>query len=211
MLESLFINSLSAFGDDYKALCQHHYPTIHNRGMSPAHLSAAFQRRLLALVKQECTDVECSMHSYDTNHDLYIYTVVIENKKTWLIYPQFLNAKTEAKDQIFSAIKQLVKESKIKRSDHLAILCDHWYDRTRSSKTLYHWWTGNLPEVGISFNHQGIHNLIPEDNDDLAIIIQKKFQLACINRSIFHPLETTNKHALLKYFLCFALFECSTN
>ena len=108
MLESLFINTLTAFSDDYKALCKSHYPTIHNRGMSPAHLSAAFNRRLISLAKCNGSTI-------------------------------------------------------------------------------------------------GIHNQLSEDN--FAAVLETTHSMACVNRSIYHPLESNQQHALLKYFLCFALFK----
>lgn len=205
MLESLFIHSLDAFSDDYKALCKHHYPTIHNRGMSPEHLSSAFHRRLTALAFKEGKKVSCSLFSHDIDHHLYIYTLDIDSKKVWCIYPLFLNAKTEAKTQILTSIDKLFVTEELKKDDYVAVLCDHWFDRTRSSKTLYHWWNDCLPESNELYLKQGIQNLPSEEH--FSAILEEKFQLACINHSIYHPLESNQQHALLKYSLCFALFQ----
>ena len=205
MLESLFINTLTAFSDDYKALCKSHYPTIHNRGMSPAHLSAAFNRRLISLAKCNGSTISNQLVFHDTIHHIFVYSILIDKQKVWIIYPQFLNAKTEAKSQMLSSIKYTIDNLGFEVTDSLAILCDHWFDRTRSSKALYHWWTGMLPEQNESYLKQGIHNQFSED--DFAAVLETAHSMACVNRSIYHPLESNQQHALLKYFLCFALFQ----
>ena len=207
MLEPVFIQALEAFSEDYKVLCKHHYPAIHNRGMSPAHLSAAFHRRLVSLLTQENKIMDCALFHHDTIHHNWIYSAQIDKQKIWLIYPSFINAKTEAKTQLLLEIKQLKDNHNLQDGDHIAILCDHWFDRTRSSKTLYYWWTGMLPINEERFNQQGIHHLEMNDAPDFSTTVKEAFQLACINRSIYHPLETNNQHALLKYFLCFGLFQ----
>lgn len=209
MLESLFKHSLDAFSDDYKALCKHHYPTIHNRGMSPAHLSSAFHRRLTSLATDKGLPINCSLFLHDVDHHLYIYTLLIDTKKVWCIYPLFLNAKTEAKTQILLSINKLLNDGELHKEDYVAVLCDHWFDRTRSSKALYHWWNGHLPAAFESYAEQGIQHLPSEDN--FAAIVEERFELACLNHSIYHPLESNQQHALLKYFLCFALFQYPKN
>ncbi len=173
--------------------------------MPPAHLSSAFHRRLTSLATKEGKQVNCSLFLHDIDHHLYIYTLLIDTKKVWCVYPLFLNAKTEAKTQILLAINKLLNDSHLKKEDYVAILCDHWFDRTRSSKTLYHWWSGHLPLANEPYAEQGIQNLSSEEN--FANILGEKFKLACLNHSIYHPLESNQQHALLKYFLCFALFQ----
>lgn len=210
LLEPIFIQALDAFSDDYKTLCKHHYPAIHNRGMSPVHLSAAFHRRLGSLIERENKTMDCSLFHHDAIHQNYIYSALIDEQKVWFIYPSFINAKTEAKTQLLLEIKQLKDNHNLQNGDYVAILCDHWFDRTRSSKTLYYWWTGMLPINEKRFNLQGIQNLEMNDAPDFSATIKDEFQLACINRSIYHPLEANKQHALLKYFLCFGLFQYHT-
>ena len=205
MLESLFINTLTAFSDDYKALCKSHYPTIHNRGMSPAHLSAAFNRRLVSLAQSNGSSISNELIFHDTIHHVFIYSILIDKQKVWIIYPQFLNAKTEAKAQMLASIKHTIDNLGFEEADGLAVLCDHWFDRTRSSKALYHWWTGILPEQNESYLKQGIHNQRSEDC--FSAVLETTHSMASVNCSIYHPLESNQQHALLKYFLCFALFK----
>lgn len=204
LLEQIFIQCLNAFSDDYKTICKHHYPTIHNRGMSPSHLSSAFHRRLKAIVQAQGYSCEITLFSHDTEHQLYVFSLIIDDERIWMIYPQFLNAKTEAKTQIYAAIEALKKSDVLLLNDHLIVLCDHWFDRTRSSKELYFWWTGKMPEDNAMYTHQGIHNLISETTLDKQL---NNLSMTCLNRSIYHPLESNQQHVLLKYFLRFSLFR----
>ncbi|CAQ81351.1 hypothetical protein VSAL_II0597 [Aliivibrio salmonicida LFI1238] len=211
LLDQLFTECLESFKYDYKTLCEHHYPTIHNRGMSPVHLSAAFNRRLLSVLKKNENPENSQLHIIQAEAYRYICSLDTnkghsDNKKLWLLYPQFLNAKTEAKSQISASIEFLFESHEIQQLDYICIICDHWFDRTTSSKELYYWWKGLLPKQETDYESQGIHNLISKTT--LNSTLESRFNLSCVSNHIIHPLESNSRQCeLLKYLLCTAVFQ----
>lgn len=205
MLKQLLERTLNAFGEDYKAFSKHHYPTIHNRGLSLEHLSSAFLRRLLSISKEFTQDTTAILFSNDVAHQPSVYLFTFNNEKVWCIFPPFLNAKTEAKSQIYFCIEALIATNQAKPNDHFIILCDHWFDRTKSSKALYYWWTGHQPLLINDYLIQGIHPL--KTPELLSDVLKVQYEMEPITLSITHPIESKQHQSLLKYFLCFALLQ----
>ncbi|STQ76191.1 hypothetical protein [Grimontia hollisae] len=207
MLDELISLSLRDFQSDCVSFCEHHYPTIHNRGMKESHLGRALSRRLI--------------HSY---HNLGIDTEYVQLEESASIKHSAFRIESP-EHQIYLAAHRLISaniacrnalvKDTLRTLDHLdtaspkekrlIIIADHWIDRSNASKSIPSWWLGHQPIHKEEYVAQGIRLVDAEKS--LAADFAQAYQLTGGKHRIFHPLfRQRDGLPLFKYMLLTATY-----
>jgi hypothetical protein len=159
LLLDILIQSVNEFQSDCLKLCEKHYPTIHNRGMSEHHLSKAFSRRLSRTLVEfghpcEYTPLELNVQRELPHH----FRVTSDIGTVWILTHHLVSAGKICRDKLMRDVTIWKEEYgyAIQPSDLLLLLADHWISRDVQSRGLLHWWTGRMPDEIDEYNAQGI-------------------------------------------------------
>ncbi|MDN3685810.1 hypothetical protein [Vibrio sinaloensis] len=211
MLLDVLIQSVNEFQVDCMKLCEKHYPTIHNRGMSEHHLGLAFARRLSRTLNE-------FGHSYDyqaidttsSNDQPYHYRVSSEIGTVWILTSHLVSAGTSCRNKQFKTIAQWQQEYgyAVQPNDLLLLLTDHWITRSKQSRELLHWWTGQLPDEIDEYRTQGIS--LFESESQLSRSLEQHFNLSPYYVKFTHPLKrSTDKQLVRKYIQLYSVVQLS--
>ncbi len=212
MLLDVLIQSVNEFQADCMKLCEKHYPTIHNKGMSEQHLGLAFARRLSRTLHEfghpcEYQFIEALTSTSENPHH---YRVSSDIGTVWILTGHLVNANQTYRKKLLKAVAawQFEYSFAIQPNDLLLLLSDHWISRSKQSRELLHWWTGQLPDEMNEYNAQGIS--LYESDSHLSNTLEAQFGLSPYYVKFTHPLKRSNNQQLVrKYIQLYSVVQLS--
>lgn len=209
MLLDIVIQSVNEFQADCLKICEKHYPTIHNQGMTEHHLGLAFSRRLARTLTEfghscEYVPIELKVHKELPRH----FRVTSDMGTVWILTNHIMSAGPTCRDNIMKNIMFWREEFAyaIQPSDLLLLISDHWISRAAKSRALLHWWMGTLPDELEAYTAQGI--CLYESDSVMSQTLDKYFKTTPCFMKYAHPLiNTVNKHAVKKYMQLYAVLQ----
>lgn len=211
LLLDVLVQSVNEFQADCMALCEKHYPTIHNKGMSEHHLGLAFARRLSRTLNEFGHDYEYKALDSHGGTDLpHHYRISSEIGTVWILTSHLLSAGPSCRKKLFRTIAQWQEEYgfAIQPNDLLLLLSDHWITRNKQSRELLHWWTGQLPDEIDEYRVQGI--TLYESESLLAQSLEQHFNISPYYVKATHPLKrATDQQLVRKYIQLYSVIQLS--
>lgn len=209
MLLDLVTQSVNEFQTDCLRLCEKHYPTIHNRGMSEHHLGLAFARRLSRTLTEyghacDYDAIESTFHGDIPHH----FRVTSEMGTVWILTHHLVSAGKTCRDKLMRDIYQWKQEYAfaIQPNDLLILLTDHWISKSQKSRELLHWWTGQLPDEIDEYSAQGI--TLYESDSLLTQALEACYQISPCYIKFGHPLKhSKNQQLVRKYIQLYAVLQ----
>jgi len=209
LLLDVLIQSVNEFQADCMALCEKHYPTIHNGGMSEHHLGLAFARRLSRTLHEFGHGCEYAPMDIHQNNDLpHHYRVSSDAGTVWVLTSHLVSAGNGCRHKLMKQIGLWQQEYgyAIQPNDLLLLLSDHWISRSKQSRELLHWWTGQLPDELDDYNAQGIS--LYESDSLLSQMLEAQYALSPYYIKFSHPLKRSNNQQLVrKYIQLYAVIQ----
>ncbi len=147
MLLDVLVQSVNEFQSDCMALCEKHYPTIHNQGINGNHLGVAFSRRLSRTLEDFGHEFNYSALESNAAKDPYThFRVSSEVGTVWIITSHMTSAGKVCRSKLLAQVGVWRQEYgyAIQPNDLLLLITDHWISRSKQSRELLHWWTGQL-------------------------------------------------------------------
>lgn len=209
MLLDLVIQSINLFQEDCLKLCEHHYPTVHNQGISEHHIGKAFSRRMQHTLLS--FDHESEIHPLDMlpfNETARHFRVSSEIGTVWVISHHMVSAGRTCRKKLLLDIHHWLGEYgyAIQPNDLLIIVSDHWISRSKHSRELLHWWVGELPDEITEYSQQGI--TLQESDSQFASELSHNFNIAPCFIKFGHPLKRSNNQQLVrKYIQLYAVMQ----
>lgn len=206
MLDELISQSLRDFQSDCLSFCEHHYPTIHNRGMKESHLGKALARRLIHGYNNLNIDARYAQLE-EAALKQPVFVIESPDHQIYLVAHRMISANTAGRkalvNDIHWALAHLDRASN--KEKRLVLIADHWTDRSSASKSLPSWWLGHQPIHIEEFIAQGIKLI--DANHHLASDIADRCQLSGGRLRIYHPLHRQRDGLpLYKYMLLSATY-----
>ncbi|MEF1254338.1 MULTISPECIES: hypothetical protein [unclassified Vibrio] len=211
MLLDVLVQSVNEFQADCMALCEKHYPTIHNKGMNEHHLGLAFARRLSRTLNEFGHDYDYKSLDTVNNSDLpHHYRVSSEIGTVWILTSHLVSAGPSCRKKLFKTIAHWQEEYgyAVQPNDLLLLLTDHWITRSKQSRELLYWWTGQLPDEIDEYRVQGI--TLYESESLLAQSLEQHFSLSPYFVKFTHPLKrAADKQLVRKYIQLYSVIQLS--
>ncbi|MCR9421039.1 hypothetical protein [Vibrio sp. RM-69-4] len=209
MLLDILTQSVNEFQADCLKLCEKHYPTIHNQGMSEHHLGLAFARRLARTLSEFGHPCHYSVIESIPQRDMpHHYRVSSDAGTVWLLTHHMVSAGKTCREKLMQDIAQWKYEYAyaIQPNDLLLLLTDHWISRSQKSRELLHWWTGQLPDEIDQYLAQGI--TLYESDSLLTQSLENRFQISPCYIKFSHPLKRSkNQQLVRKYVQLYAVLQ----
>lgn len=209
MLLDILTQSVNEFQADCLKLCEKHYPTIHNQGMSEHHLGLAFARRLARTLSEFGHPCHYSAIESIPQRDMpHHYRVSSDAGTVWLLTHHMVSAGKTCREKLMQDIAQWKYEYAyaIQPNDLLLLLTDHWISRSQKSRELLHWWTGQLPDEIDQYLAQGI--TLYESDSLLTQSLENRFQISPCYIKFSHPLKRSkNQQLVRKYVQLYAVLQ----
>ncbi len=211
MLLDVLIQSVNEFQADCMTLCEKHYPTIHNKGMSEHHLGLAFSRRLSRTLTEfgHCCDYK-PLDLYVGGENPHHYRITSEIGTVWVLTSHLVSAGSSCRKKLFKTVAQWQEEFgyAVQPNDLILLLTDHWITRSKQSRELLHWWTGQLPDEIDEYRLQGIS--LYESESQLAQSLDNNFGLSPYFVKFTHPLKrSTDQQLVRKYIQLYSVIQLS--
>ncbi|WP_194437671.1 hypothetical protein [Vibrio fluminensis] len=211
MLLDVLIQSVNEFQADCMALCEKHYPTIHNRGMSEHHLALAFSRRLARTLTEFGHDCSYApLETHPSSEQASHFRVSSDVGTVWIVTSHLLSAGSTCRNKLFKTIQnwQAEYDYAIQPNDLLLLLSDHWITRSKQSRELIHWWTGYLPDDVETYRAQGV-SLYTSDSQ-LSLSLEERFAISPYYTKVTHPLKRASDQQLVrKYVQLYSVVQLS--
>ncbi|WGV98199.1 hypothetical protein QF117_04905 [Vibrio sp. YMD68] len=209
MLLDVLIQSVNEFQADCLKLCEKHYPTIHNQGMSQHHLGLAFSRRLARTLNEFGHHCDYgSLESTKSTDAPHHYRVSSDVGTVWILTHHMVSAGKTCRQKLMKDIGEWQQEYgfAIQPNDLLLLLSDHWISRSKQSRELLHWWTGQLPDEIDQYNAQGI--TLYESDSQLTNLLESQYKLSPYYIKFSHPLKhSKNQQMVRKYIQLYAVIQ----
>ncbi|WP_036830452.1 hypothetical protein, partial [Photobacterium sanctipauli] len=175
------------FQADCHQLCEQHYPTVHNRGMRENHLGKALCRRIITTLQQD--NIAAQLQQCQSKDSLAqpIFQIETEQFTVWVIAHRLLSANIARRNSLIAAIEQTKQKLNPNKPQHLVLVADHWFDRSKASKEIPAWWLGELPANALDYQQDGVKLLVP--NSDLPSQLNDAFGFVNGEHQIHHPLK----------------------
>ncbi|MGF1740186.1 hypothetical protein L4C34_03710 [Vibrio profundum] len=211
MLLDVLIQSINDFQADCMALCEKHYPTIHNQGINGNHLGVAFSRRLFQTLevfghRSEFAPLELAL-SKEPPHS---FRVTSEAGNVWIITSHMMSAGKVCREKLLRQVSVWQQEYgfSIQPNDLLLLLTDHWISRSKQSRELLHWWTGQLPEEIDEYSAQGIS--LYKSDSLMSQVLHDHSSLLPYFVKYTHPIKhSKNQQLVRKYIQLYAVVQLS--
>ncbi|GEM76139.1 hypothetical protein [Vibrio sagamiensis] len=202
MLLNLVIKSVNYFQDDCRVLCQKHYPTVHNKGMDEHHLGLAFARRMQHTFSQ--FGHQSSIHPVDisSQQDLpHHYRISSDIGTVWVLSHHMVSAGKVCRENLLASIAKWQCEYvySLQPNDLLFLVTDHWFNRSKTSRELIHWWMGELPKPLKDYVEQGI-NLYAGDST-LINSLEQRFSISPCYLNFAHPLRRNHDQRQVRKYI----------
>ncbi len=209
MQKDIVISAIQDFQKDCLKLCENHYPTVHNRGISEHHLGRAFARRLAGTLNN--FGLPNQFEAIDTTRapeHPHHYRIVSSAGTVWALTHHLTSATQICRERLLADISEWQAEYgfAIQPNDLLVLLCDHWISRSKQSQELLDWWLGELPDNIDEYSEQGI--TLFESHSKLIHELDTRFQIRPCYLRVGHPLvRSADQQLVRKYIQLYAILE----
>lgn len=205
LFSDILSTSIQRFQADCLQLCEQHYPTVHNRGMRENHLGKALCRRIITTL--ENTGIHAHL-TQKQNSELLpqpIFHIQTDTFAVWVIAHRLLSANLACRQNLVNTIIHTQSSMSIDQPQHLVIIADHWFDRSKASKEIPAWWLGALPTNMADYLQDGIRLLTPTTAlaEQLSSLPLTKSQF-----QIHHPLKRENGGKIVYKYLLLTAHCC---
>lgn len=207
MLDELISQSLRDFQSDCVSFCEHHYPTIHNRGMKESHLGKAFARRLIHSYDNLNIDAQYAQLDEAGVLKHPAFRIESPDHQIYIVAHRLISANIACRKGLVKDTQWTLEhlDTACNKEKRLVILADHWVDRSSASKSVPSWWLGHQPIHKEEYVAQGIR-LVDADRS-LSEDIAQECNLSDGRHRIFHPLfRHRDGLPLFKYMLLTAAY-----
>ncbi|ARP40425.1 hypothetical protein [Vibrio syngnathi] len=209
MLLDLVIQSVNQFQDDCLKLCERHYPTVHNQGISEHHIGKAFARRMEhTFVSFNHASNVSPLEMLSSGETPRHFRISSEIGTVWMISHHMVSAGKTCRRKLMLDIHNWQQEYgfAIQPNDLLIIVSDHWISRSKNSGELLHWWMGKLPDQISDYSLQGI--TLRESNTQFADDLNRDFKISPCFIKFAHPLKRSgNQQLVRKYLQLYAVIQ----
>ncbi|MGC9422002.1 MULTISPECIES: hypothetical protein [unclassified Vibrio] len=209
MLLDILTQSVNEFQVDCLKLCEKHYPTIHNQGMSEHHLGLAFARRLARTLTEFGHQCEYApLDLFPVHENPHHFRVSCDKGTVWILTHHMISAGKTCREKLLQDISLWKQEYAyaIQPNDLLLLLTDHWISRSQKSRELLHWWTGRLPDEINDYHTQGI--TLYESDSQLMQTVDNTFNISPCYVKFGHPLKRSkNQQLVRKYIQLYAVLQ----
>ncbi|MEZ8044613.1 hypothetical protein AB6C46_15690 [Vibrio sp. 10N.237.312.C02] len=209
MLLNLVIKSVNQFQDDCLKLCERHYPTVHNQGISEHHIGKAFARRMEhTFVSFNHTSNVSPLEMLSSGETPRHFRISSEIGTVWMISHHMVSAGKTCRKKLMLDIHNWQQEYgfAIQPNDLLIIVSDHWISRSKNSGELLHWWMGELPDQISDYSLQGI--TLRESDTQFADDLNSNFKISPCFIRFAHPLKRSgNQQLVRKYLQLYAVIQ----
>ncbi|MEZ8140381.1 hypothetical protein A1OO_14585 [Enterovibrio norvegicus FF-33] len=207
MLDELISQSLRDFQSDCLNFCEHHYPTIHNRGMNESHLGKALARRIVH--SYDKLNIDAFLHQLDESPALKqpVFRVDAPDHQIYIVAHRLISANLACRKGIVKDMHWTLDhiDTTSEKEKRVILVADHWIDRSSASKSVPSWWLGHQPIHQADFAAQGVRLL--EAEHSLAGDIELECALTGGLNRIFHPFHRQRDGLpLYKYLLLTATY-----
>lgn len=209
MLLDLVIRSINEFQVDCLKLCERHYPTVHNQGMSEHHLSLAYTRRMQNTLNNFGHEsVVQALEMIGSPDPAHHYRISSPEGTVWVLTHHMISAGKTCRENLLADITEWQAEYgyAIQPNDLLLLISDHWISRSKKSRELLHWWMGELPDQIDEYSEQGI--TLYESDSQLTQCLDHRFNISPCYIKFGHPLQRSqNKQLVRKYIQLYAVLQ----
>ena len=209
MLLDLVIKSVNQFQDDCLKLCERHYPTVHNQGISEHHIGKAFARRMEhTFVSFNHASSISPLEMLSSGENPRHFRISSEIGTVWMISHHMVSAGKTCRKKLMLDIHKWQQEYgfAIQPNDVLIIVSDHWITRSKNSGELLHWWMGELPDEITEYSQQGI--TLRESDSQFAADLNTNFNISPCFIKFGHPLKRSgNQQLVRKYLQLYAVLQ----
>ncbi|CAK2144892.1 hypothetical protein VCRA2123O444_50092 [Vibrio crassostreae] len=209
MLLDLVIKSVNQFQDDCLKLCERHYPTVHNQGISEHHIGKAFARRMEhTFVSFNHASNISPLEMLSSGENPRHFRISSEIGTVWMISHHMVSAGKICRKKLMLDIHNWQQEYgfAIQPNDVLIIVSDHWISRSKNSGELLHWWMGELPDEITEYSQQGI--TLRESDSQFATDLNINFRISPCFIKFGHPLKRSgNQQLVRKYLQLYAVLQ----
>ncbi|CCN71351.1 hypothetical protein [Vibrio nigripulchritudo] len=209
MLKDLVIQGLIDFQEDCLKLCESHYPTVHNRGMSEHHLGLAFARRMASkFTEYDHPNYFESIESLPVPDQPFHFRVSSDIGTVWVHSHHLISASKSCREKLMRDIHQWQAEYgyAIQPNDLLVVIADHWFSKSKWSREIFSWWNTELPEDTDRYKQQGV--MLWESEQSIYKELEKRFSISPCYMNFAHPLRRpNNQDPILKYIHLYSILE----
>ena len=209
MLLDLVIKSVNQFQDDCLKLCERHYPTVHNQGISEHHIGKAFARRMEhTFISFNHASIINPLEMLSSGENPRQFRISSEIGTVWMISHRMVSAGKTCRKKLMLDIHNWQQEYgfAIQPTDVLIIVSDHWITRSKNSGELLHWWMGDLPDEMTEYSQQGI--TLRESDSQFATDLNNNFSISPCFIKFGHPLKRSgNQQLVRKYLQLYAVLQ----
>lgn len=203
------IKSVNQFQDDCLKLCERHYPTVHNQGISEHHIGKAFARRMEhTFVSFNHASNISPLEMLSSGENPRHFRISSEIGTVWMISHHMVSAGKICRKKLMLDIHNWQQEYgfAIQPNDVLIIVSDHWISRSKNSSELLHWWMGELPDEMTEYSQQGI--TLRESDSQFASDLNNNFRISPCFIKFGHPLKRSgNQQLVRKYLQLYAVLQ----
>ncbi|KMV30428.1 hypothetical protein [Photobacterium swingsii] len=199
MVSDLLTVSIQQFQADCQQLCEQHYPTVHNRGMRENHLGKALCRRIMTTLLQSDIHADLSQIEDTNNLPQPIFKLQTQSFTIWIVAHRLLSANLARRQALLTAVDSVLTQQNPEQENHLLVVADHWFDRSKASKEIPAWWLGQLPVEIDNYVKDGIRLL--SSSTSLKNTLQDSYAIDDAHLQIHHPLHRTSDHAILHKYI----------
>ncbi|WP_064609012.1 hypothetical protein [Photobacterium sp. J15] len=187
MVRDLLSVSINQFQSDCLQLCEHHYPTVHNRGMREYHMGKALCRRIISTMKQADINATLVKSPSEENQEQPVFTIETPHFYILVIAHRLDSANLGRREALLQSISAACKQTDTDKPQHLLVISDHWFDRSKASKEIPAWWLGHLPANSDEYIADGIR--LQDCAHSLPKSLEQKCALSGGFHEVHHPLK----------------------
>nr|WP_269809100.1 hypothetical protein [Enterovibrio nigricans] len=115
-MDELIAQSLRNFQSDCLSFCEHHYPTIHNRGMKDSHMGKALSRRIVHSFDNLNIDTQFSQLEETSSYKQPIYCIETDSHQVFVLAHRMISASSACRNGLVRDIKQVLGEVSIDKT-----------------------------------------------------------------------------------------------
>ena len=130
--------------------------------MRENHLGKALCRRILSTLDQAGIDAELHQCHGDGSLSQPIYHIEAAHFAIWVIAHRLLSANLARREALLQSVATPYQHTSQDKQQHLLMISDHWFDRSKASKEIPAWWLGRLPDQPDNYLKDGIRLLEPD-------------------------------------------------
>ncbi|MGF1725264.1 hypothetical protein [Photobacterium nomapromontoriensis] len=166
--------------------------------MCENHLGKALCRRIVTTLEKTGIHAQLTQHQNSALLPQPVFHIQTNEFTVWVIAHRLLSANLACRQNLVNTIMNTQSMMPDNQPQHLVIVADHWFDRSKASKEIPAWWLGALPDNVLDYQQDGIRLLSPE----MSLAEQlSKLPLTQCQFQIHHPLKRESGSKIVHKYL----------